>query len=117
MSADQRAAFVSAVIASPQDDAPRLIFADALEEAGDEAYASFIRVQCELARIRYDGAEGDHECPTCARIAYLRRREYELWGSWPDENDVRSQVHAEWEKDVGPGWTILPASLAGSLDD
>ena len=41
---------LSAVLASPDDDLPRLVYADTLEEAGDVARAEFIRVQIELAR-------------------------------------------------------------------
>jgi uncharacterized protein (TIGR02996 family) len=33
-----------AVLAAPDDDLPRLVYADALEEAGDVARAEFIRV-------------------------------------------------------------------------
>ena len=44
-------AFLADIIANPDDDAPRLIYADWLEEHGDEARAEFIRVQCEKARI------------------------------------------------------------------
>ncbi|HEY2787588.1 MAG TPA: TIGR02996 domain-containing protein [Fimbriiglobus sp.] len=39
-----------AVLAAPDDDLPRLVYADALEETGDVARAEFIRVQIELAR-------------------------------------------------------------------
>lgn len=45
------AALLAAVVARPEDDAPRLIMADWLEENGDEARAEFIRVQCELAKL------------------------------------------------------------------
>src|SRR5262249_6160080 len=47
-----RAAFLQAILGSPDDDVPRLVFADWLEEHGDEnerRYAAFIRVQCRLA--------------------------------------------------------------------
>jgi uncharacterized protein (TIGR02996 family) len=44
-------ALLKAVIAEPEDDAPRLIYADWLEENGQEARAEFIRVQIELARV------------------------------------------------------------------
>ena len=40
-----------AVLANPEDDTPRLICADWLEEHGDEARGQFIRAQCELARL------------------------------------------------------------------
>lgn len=43
--------FVAAIIASPEDDAPRLVYADHLEEHGQHDRATFIRVQCELARL------------------------------------------------------------------
>jgi uncharacterized protein (TIGR02996 family) len=45
-------AFLQDILAHPDDDAPRLIFADWLEEQGDAgsvARADFIRVQCALA--------------------------------------------------------------------
>jgi uncharacterized protein (TIGR02996 family) len=43
-------AFLSAIIARPEDDLPRLVYADYLDETGDPDRAEFIRVQCELAR-------------------------------------------------------------------
>lgn len=56
---------------NPDDDAPRLIFADWLEEQGRRERAEFIRVQCELARLD----EGDD------RYWPLRVREQLLlWG-------------------------------------
>lgn len=42
--------FLQAILETPDDDAPRLVFADWLDEHGEEARAEFIRVQCELAR-------------------------------------------------------------------
>jgi uncharacterized protein (TIGR02996 family) len=51
------------IVARPDDDLPRLVYADFLEEAGHDARAELIRVQCELERR-----------PT----AELRRREAEL---------------------------------------
>lgn len=44
--------FLAAIAENPQDDTPRLIFADWLEECGNQPErAEFIRVQCELARM------------------------------------------------------------------
>src|SRR4051794_26810457 len=42
-------AFLQSIIESPEDDAPRLVYADWLEERGDAARAEFIRVQCQRA--------------------------------------------------------------------
>jgi uncharacterized protein (TIGR02996 family) len=46
----QDEAFLQAIIESPEDDAPRLVYADYLEEHGQAARAEFIRLQCELAK-------------------------------------------------------------------
>ncbi len=43
-------AFLRAVTENPEDDTPRLIFADWLDDH-DDPRGSFIRVQCELARL------------------------------------------------------------------
>jgi uncharacterized protein (TIGR02996 family) len=60
--------FLEDITAHPDDDAPRLIFADWLEERGDNDRAEFIRVQVERARLpKWD-----------ARQVRLRLREREL---------------------------------------
>lgn len=43
-------AFIAEALAAPDDDAPRLVWADWLEEHGDPR-AELIRTQCELAKI------------------------------------------------------------------
>jgi uncharacterized protein (TIGR02996 family) len=60
--------FLRAIIAAPDDDAPRLVYADWLDENGDPERAEFIRLQCELAR-------GDETDPRRER---LRSREQQL---------------------------------------
>jgi uncharacterized protein (TIGR02996 family) len=61
-------AFRDAIVADIDDDAPRLIYADWLDEHGDPERAAFIRVQCERARLpAWDGAQ-----------VRLRLREQEL---------------------------------------
>jgi uncharacterized protein (TIGR02996 family) len=46
-----REALLRSVIDSPEDDAPRLVFADWLEEHGETQRAEFIRVGCEYERL------------------------------------------------------------------
>jgi uncharacterized protein (TIGR02996 family) len=43
--------FLQAIIANPDDDTPRLIYADWLDDHGDSARAEFIRMQIELAHL------------------------------------------------------------------
>lgn len=55
-----REALLAAVRANPEEDTPRLMFADWLDEQGDEVSATraeFIRLQCELARLADDGSD------------------------------------------------------------
>jgi uncharacterized protein (TIGR02996 family) len=43
-------ALLDAIFAYPEDDLPRLVYADWLSEHGQEAYGEFIRLQCAVAR-------------------------------------------------------------------
>jgi uncharacterized protein (TIGR02996 family) len=64
------AAFLRAIRAAPDDDLPRLAFADWLDERDQPARAEFVRLQVELDPIR-DRLENP-------RVVELRRREAEL---------------------------------------
>jgi uncharacterized protein (TIGR02996 family) len=55
----EREALLEAVFATPGDDAPRLVYADWLDEHGEPAQAAFIRAQIELGRHQPDTAEHD----------------------------------------------------------
>jgi uncharacterized protein (TIGR02996 family) len=44
-------AFLANIVADPDADAPRLVYADWLDDRGDGDRAEFIRVQCALAKI------------------------------------------------------------------
>src|SRR4051794_40379569 len=66
-------AFLAAVLADPDDDLPRLIFADYLEERGD-VRGEFIRTQIELARADVDDPRRDK----------LQAREAELQAEFED---------------------------------
>jgi uncharacterized protein (TIGR02996 family) len=55
-----RDAILAAIRDNPEEDTPRLMFADWLDEEGGEenaARAEFIRLQCELARLAEDGSD------------------------------------------------------------
>jgi uncharacterized protein (TIGR02996 family) len=53
----EHAAFLNAVMERPDDDLPRLVYADYLEEAGDVERAEFIRVQLELSNSEEDNPD------------------------------------------------------------
>src|SRR5690242_5801815 len=61
-----------AILANPDDDAPRLVYADWLDEHGQPERAEFIRVQCAMARIP----------PHTARWRPLHERSVRLEREW-----------------------------------
>ncbi len=76
-------AHLAGILAMPEDDLPRLVYADWLRERGETDRADFIEVQCELPRI---GWQSDGSMRTgCAeddrREILLRRRERELFAA------------------------------------
>jgi uncharacterized protein (TIGR02996 family) len=54
-----RDALLAAVFDHPADDAPRLVYADWLDEHGEPAQAAFVRAQVELARSDPNADEHD----------------------------------------------------------
>ncbi|MCE9562364.1 MAG: TIGR02996 domain-containing protein [Planctomycetes bacterium] len=55
----ERDALLAAICANPEDDTPRLVFADWLDEHNSPAWAELIRVECELARLADDGSAAE----------------------------------------------------------
>jgi len=76
------AALLDAIVHEPDDDLPRLAYADWCEESGQDARAEFIRVQLELARA---GCAGER------RKALLRR-----------EKSLRAGHERRWTKPFKP---------------
>jgi uncharacterized protein (TIGR02996 family) len=70
--------FLRAIIDNPDDDTPRLVFADWLDEHGDSAgrdRAEFIRIQLELAKLSPEQRRTSFD----ERVVALRRRQYALF--------------------------------------
>jgi uncharacterized protein (TIGR02996 family) len=85
-------AFIEAIRDAPDDDTPRLIYADWLEEHGDP-HGEFIRVQCALAKLPL----GD------SRRYALAKRERQLW----------ERHNMEWLGGHDPGGVGLRTFLRG----
>ena len=72
-------ALLQAILVDPDDDAPRLVYADWLEENGDQARAAFIRAQIELARL-------PHDDPNRGRLVKTERTLWkanrDAWTAW-----------------------------------
>jgi uncharacterized protein (TIGR02996 family) len=67
MSTD-RAALLAGIREAPEDDAPRLVFADWLEDQGEAERGRFIRLQCQAARLPEWGEERDRLQEEAARV-------------------------------------------------
>lgn len=76
MTTDESLCFLREIVAAPEDDVPRLIYADWLEERGD-LFGSLIRIQCELARMEAEGS----------RYVELRLEEWNLLHEYGEEWD------------------------------
>jgi uncharacterized protein (TIGR02996 family) len=108
-------AFLCTIREHPDDDGPRLVYADWLEEHGECARAEFIRVQCELENN-----------PDDERWQALARREAELlaehgpqWlGPWPLSRNVKLrrgflevEIHAQAAAQLSEQYWQAPALL------
>ncbi len=62
--------------AAPRDDAPRLIYADWLQDDGQPAYAEFIRLQIEAERARADKTAAPRLSPREDELLGLHRDEW-----------------------------------------
>lgn len=58
----EREAFLRAIFADPDNDMPRLVFADYLDERGESDWAELIRLQCELYPIRKKSEKSNDMC-------------------------------------------------------
>lgn len=86
------AAFLAAICARPDDDLPRLVYADWLDEHGRGERGEFIRVQCAIATHDHRSCNqgicrqaGHGPCRACRGLEDLRRRERELLAAHGDE--------------------------------
>ncbi|HEY7158985.1 MAG TPA: TIGR02996 domain-containing protein [Gemmataceae bacterium] len=112
----QELAFLNAIHSAPRDDATRLIYADWLEEHGQEQRAEFIRLQCQRPYIVVV-----HEPPEEPRISFhfdfhredpraLERRNrllalvphvYRVDGHWREEHFrglplLQEEIRGDW---------------------
>ena len=69
----QHEAFLRAIFDTPDDDTPRLVYADFLEERDAPDRAAFIRLGCELARLPH-GADPAREMAIRTEVLGLAER-------------------------------------------
>src|SRR5687768_1094845 len=107
-----RDALLRAIIDNPDDDAPRLVYADWLDEHGDPDLAEFIRLQIEIEALRRPDTDLDR----------WRRATIDRHLNRPVPDDFPADLHRyaelarrERELDEVHRWRWL-APLAGVAD-
>jgi uncharacterized protein (TIGR02996 family) len=76
---DDQLALLAAVLEFPEQDAPRLIYADWLDEHGDAPRAEFIRVSCELEWRPYSERRTAHYRELLVRFRTLITAHRAAW--------------------------------------
>lgn len=98
----ERAALLAAIRAHPDEDTPRLVYADWLDEHGEGERAELIRVQCELARLHTCECAPSlfvqPGCTVCGDVKALYRRRYHLLVNLCDQ--FRPSVPHSWAVDL-----------------
>jgi uncharacterized protein (TIGR02996 family) len=104
----EREALTRAVAAAPEDDLPRLVFADWLEEHDEPAHAAFVRAQVELAATP----------PWEPFAVRLRHREPDLvtgapwWYALPRVNGYGLEWHPDYAFRRGFAWGLIVRDVA-----
>ncbi len=93
---NEREALLHAICENPDDDTPRLVFADWLQEHGEEDRAEFIRVQCEAAKL---GAKDGRQKELLRRASELQKQ---FGKKWLGELPVPHPEHIHWVE--APDW-------------
>ncbi len=98
-------ALFAAILEAPDDDAPRLVYADWLDEHGQPERAEFIRVQVELSRLPEDGPLAE---ALKAREGALLKAHADRWCQELPAWARRLAVYNQWERVYERG---LPAAV------
>jgi len=108
----QHEAFLRAIFDAPDDDTPRLVYADFLEENGEAERAEFIRVTCEQQRLVRTATTREE----LDRIQFAVSRRIQLQQSLSRTHPVLFGPHAYYDRGFlpVPSQVRLPvAALAG----
>ena len=71
----EQAALLAAIRENPDDDTPRLVYADWLQENSDEVRAEFIRVECE----QYRATKQRRRAQLAGRAAKILKKHKKAW--------------------------------------
>src|SRR5262245_26840333 len=127
---EQGQAFLEAIREAPEDDTHRLVYADWLDDHGNEARAKFIRLQCQLAALpskdarRHDLAKRERELLAAHRNAWLGPLAKELpfdrctfRRGFPEEVSLRPRSAVQFAEELDRRVPAGRVTLNGSFRD
>src|SRR5262245_1818230 len=102
--------FLQAIVDDPDGDAPRLVYADWLEEHGEQDRAEFIRVECRLHRLLVGSPNRDPLEYRARQLLCISDGLFMYEGNLSPELEERDRrlVAAH-----GARWAEAPAALVG----
>ncbi len=109
-SSAEEVAFRQEILDRPEDDTPRLVYADWLDDHGDPERAEFIRVQIELAQLEEWGARRPGLEQRQKRLLKLHARQ---WG----EGMVRKVYGSEFRRGFLEKIELPPNVFLASADE
>jgi uncharacterized protein (TIGR02996 family) len=122
--ADDHASLLAAILAQPDDDNVRLVYADFLEENGDPNRAELIRLQCEIAEQERRGPvrgrkvkrawelQRDYSSSWLASLPALRGVQWrEFWRGFPVPKVESTQTLIRIAKELVPLTPIEAAEI------
>jgi uncharacterized protein (TIGR02996 family) len=121
-------ALLDAIFAEPDDDTPRLVYADWLEEHDQANYAAFIRLQCAAARHKFWTPEANDLWEQIGRVWTRLADEWRfVLANYPaiDAADFRRGVYhrrlGKWDYDdpettTRQGWMWFPDTVMTAVE-
>lgn len=104
--AEPEAAFVQAIASSPNDDALRLVYADWLEEQGEDRRSRWLRIECQWHEEQREDGVARQE--TRRKLAIIGSRIEAGWAARMARVPVeKCQVAAEFEFECPQQWEKL----------
>lgn len=111
---DEQSAFLRSIQETPDDDAPRLVYADWLDDLGDPDRADFIRTQCRLETLPRNAPQ--RQALRNREADLLRRNKSEWLGPWDSRSNEATFRRGFLDVfRVGPNFALGLGAVAAAL--
>lgn len=113
----EQQALIRAICLEPADDTARLVYADWLQDNGEENRAEFIRLSCELSRVSF---EVDEFCMNCyggggVPVKDKESGKYRKMPCWNCHNKLCESCQSLFQDNASNWWKNLPGTSRGVI--